>query len=186
MTTRKLRESHETTPKLTPQIQELQERVNCMNDSAEFQDIQSICSGKLSHVPCHPASVPSLRFVLSRDQSLPLDTWNVSGTQEMFLAIHVTCSIHHRHRIKEFFTLRTEVPQVENSVQKSTGRLVAKGEERIGSTTPMPMSAGRPSTMTFYLPAEIPQNSLAVPQRLQISELQFDDSLHLQSLHVRR
>ena len=82
------------------------------------------------------------------------------GHREMFLAIHVTCSIHHRHRIKEFFTLRTEVPQVENSVQKSTGRLVAEGEERIESTTPKPMSAGRPSTMTFYLPAEIPQNSL--------------------------
>ena len=30
-----------------------------------------------------------------------------------------------------------------------TGRLVARGEERIGSTTPMPMSAGRPSTKDF-------------------------------------
>ena len=38
----------------------------------------------------------------------------------------------------------------------------------------MPMSAGRPSTVVFFLPAEIPQNSMAVQQRLQISELQFD------------
>ena len=38
----------------------------------------------------------------------------------------------------------------------------------------MPMTAGRPSTMNSFLPAEIPQNSLAAQQRLQISELQFD------------
>ena len=38
----------------------------------------------------------------------------------------------------------------------------------------MPMTARRPSTMNFFLPEEIPQNSMAVQQRLQISELQFD------------
>ena len=32
---------------LTPQIQELQERVNLMNDSREFQDVESIYSGKI-------------------------------------------------------------------------------------------------------------------------------------------
>ena len=58
-------------------------------------------------------------------------------------------------------------------VQVSTGRLVARGEERIGSTTPMPMSARRPSTMNSFLPAEVPQNSIAIQQRLQRSELQI-------------
>ena len=38
----------------------------------------------------------------------------------------------------------------------------------------MPMSAGRPSTMKIFLPAEVPQNSMAEKQRPQISELQFD------------
>ena len=38
----------------------------------------------------------------------------------------------------------------------------------------MPMSAGRPSTMNSFLPAEIRQNSMAVQQRLQMSELQSD------------
>ena len=37
----KLRESHDTIQKLTSQIQELQERVNCMNDSGEFRDTES-------------------------------------------------------------------------------------------------------------------------------------------------
>ena len=41
-----LRESHDTIQKLTSQIQELQERVNCMSDSGEIQDIDSNCSGK--------------------------------------------------------------------------------------------------------------------------------------------
>ena len=38
----------------------------------------------------------------------------------------------------------------------------------------MPMSARRPSTMNSFLPAEVPQNSMADQQRLQISELHFD------------
>ena len=48
-----------------------------------------------------------------------------------------------------------------------TGRSVARGEERIGSTIPMPVFAGRPSTTNSFLPANIPQNSMAV-------QLQFD------------
>ena len=41
-----LRDIHATTQRLTSQIQEMQERVNYMNDSGEFQDVESICSGK--------------------------------------------------------------------------------------------------------------------------------------------
>ena len=52
-------ESHAATQELTSQVQELQERMNYMNDSTQFQDIESICSGKLSHVPSQPAVVPS-------------------------------------------------------------------------------------------------------------------------------
>ena len=35
---KKLTQSHDTIQQLTSQIQELQERVNCMNDSGEFQE----------------------------------------------------------------------------------------------------------------------------------------------------
>ena len=51
-----------------------------MSDSTEFQDVESICSGKLSHVPSQPATVPSLGGRLSRDPSLRPDTWNLLGT----------------------------------------------------------------------------------------------------------
>ena len=63
-----LRESHETLQELASQIQELQERMKYMNDSGELQDVESICSGKLSRVPSQPAIVPSLCGMLSRDQ----------------------------------------------------------------------------------------------------------------------
>ena len=42
-----LRESEATFQELTSQIVELQDRVNFMNDSREFQDVESICSGKI-------------------------------------------------------------------------------------------------------------------------------------------
>ena len=41
----KLRETHETLQILTPQVQELQERRNCFNDSGDFHEVESDFSG---------------------------------------------------------------------------------------------------------------------------------------------
>ena len=62
-----LRKSQATFHELTSQIQELQKRVNIVNDSWEFQDVESACSGRLSDVPSQPAVVPSPRGMLSCD-----------------------------------------------------------------------------------------------------------------------
>ena len=150
------------------------ERVNCMNDSREFQNIDSICSGKISHVPSQPAVVPSLRPMLSRDRSMPPDTLNLSGTQWNVFGIprHMLDSSQMPHQGILHSTNQSATGGI--PVQRSTVRPVARGEERIGSTIPMPMFAGRPSTMNSFLPADIPQNLMAVKQRLQTSELQFD------------
>ena len=59
-------------------------------DSNECQDVESICSGKLSHVPSQPAVVPGPRAVSSRDQSLRPDAWNLSETRKCFW--QSTCS----------------------------------------------------------------------------------------------
>ena len=40
-----VREGHGTIQELASQIQELQERMNYVNDSRELQDVESICSG---------------------------------------------------------------------------------------------------------------------------------------------
>ena len=63
---------------------EMQEQMNCMNDSGEFQEVESNHSGRLSYVPSQPAGIRSPRSVLSCDKRLPLDTWNLSGPQENF------------------------------------------------------------------------------------------------------
>ena len=147
-------------------------RANFSRDRIELQWKIEI----MRYSPSQPVVVPSPRSMLSRDRSMPLDTWNLFwDTGKRFLAIHVSCSIHYRCFIKEFFTQRIKGATGGIPVQRSTWGLVARGEEQIGSTIPMPMFAGRPSTMNSFLPAEIPQNSIAVQQRLQISELQFDN-----------
>ena len=78
----KLRENHETVQKLTSQLQEMQEQINSMSDSGEFQEVESNYSGRLSYVSSQPVMIPSSRSMLSPDKRLPLDTWNTSGLQE--------------------------------------------------------------------------------------------------------
>ena len=82
MSIQKLRENHETIQQLTSKLQQLQEQMNSMNDSGEFQDIESNYSGRLSHFSTQPEMIPSSRALLSRDKRLPLDTLNQSGVQE--------------------------------------------------------------------------------------------------------
>ena len=51
---RRLIENQDTINELTARIQELQIEVNCMNDSRDFKDAESVRSGP-SHVPSQPA-----------------------------------------------------------------------------------------------------------------------------------
>ena len=120
-----------------------------MNDSREFQDVESICSGKLSHVPSQPPVVPSLSGMLSRDQSL---------------------------RPEECFSLGNQSVTGANPVRESTGQLVARSEERNRETSPTPRFLNRPSNMNSFFPAELsyPQKYVADQSIPQISELQFD------------
>ena len=56
------------------------QRMNFMIDFREFQHVESICNGKISHVPSQPTVVPSLCGMLSRGQSLGSAAWNLLGT----------------------------------------------------------------------------------------------------------
>ena len=74
-------ENQDTINELTARIQELQNEVNCVNDSRDFKDAESVRSG-LSHVPSQPASFPPYRDpagLLSRSDKPP-DIWNTQGT----------------------------------------------------------------------------------------------------------
>ena len=57
MARRKFIEDQNTILELGQRVQELQNEVNCMNDSKDFQDAESIRSGN-SHVTSRPVSFP--------------------------------------------------------------------------------------------------------------------------------
>ena len=76
--------------KLMVTIQELQDKVNSLNDSRDFHDPEPASSSGLSHVPNHPVIVPSPRGTLRRDPCLQLDTRNLQGiTGNVFLKVHL-------------------------------------------------------------------------------------------------
>ena len=97
----------------------------------------------MSHVPSQPAVVPSPRSMLSRDRSMPLDTWNLSGTQGNVFGNPRSTFGSSQTPYKGILHFTNQSATGAIPVQGSTGRPVARGEERIG----VPMSAGRPSTM---------------------------------------
>ena len=84
---RRLIENQDTINELTARIQELQNEVNCLNDSRDFKDAESVRSG-LSHVPSQPALLPYLRdpggmlslslgMLIRNDK--PPDIWDTHG-----------------------------------------------------------------------------------------------------------
>ena len=100
-----LRESHATIQELTSQVQELQETMNYFGDSRECQDIESIC-----------------RSLLSRDQSLRSETWNVSGTQGNFLGNRRAVIVSLQIPYQEILHSTNPSATGGNTVQKSTRR----------------------------------------------------------------
>ena len=60
---RRLVEDQDTILDLTGKIQELQNEINCMNESKDFQDAESIRSGN-SHVTSRPVSFSLIQFLV--------------------------------------------------------------------------------------------------------------------------
>ena len=77
----KLRESHDTIQGLTSQIQELQERVNCIERFRRFSRDRSELQWKKFSRSSQRGVIPSPRFMRSRDKRLPLDAWHLSKSQ---------------------------------------------------------------------------------------------------------
>ena len=84
---RKLVEDRDTILELTGKIQELQNEINCMNDSRDFQDAESVRSGQ-SHVTSQPAFFPlfqnpggmlSRSFGMPSRNDRPPDIWDTHG-----------------------------------------------------------------------------------------------------------
>ena len=84
---RKLVEDQDTIPELIGKIQELQNEINCMNDSKDFQDAESVRNGH-SHVASQPVCFPSYPIseeMLSRSLGMssrkegPSNIWDTHG-----------------------------------------------------------------------------------------------------------
>ena len=154
-----LRESHETIQRLTSQFQEMQEQMNSMSDSGEFQEVESNHSGRLSYVSSQLAMIPSARSMLSRDKRLPLDTWNTFGFQENVLGDQFSTFDSSRNQPQRIHSCAT--PRETEPVPQATGTgtFFARDDKQIRGTTPMPTFPRRPSTISSLIPVGIPQNS---------------------------
>ena len=108
----KLRESHGTIQNLTSQMQGMQEQMNSMNDSGEFQEVESNHSGRLSYFPRQPEMIPSSRSMLSRDKRLPFDTSGIHlDHRKTFLVINFLHLIRPKIIIKKLTTERHQERQ---------------------------------------------------------------------------
>ena len=112
----KIGENRKTIQRLTSQMQEMQEQMDSMSESGDFQHVESNYSVRLSYVSSQPAMIPGSRSMLSRVKRLPLDTWNTSGLQENFFGIQFSTfdsSQNHHQGIHHCTTPRVtgSVPQ---------------------------------------------------------------------------
>ena len=108
---RKLIEDQNTIMELSGRLQELQNEVNCMNDSKDFQDAESVRSGN-SHVtnqpmlfPKHPIPEGLLRqaFVSPRRQEGSPSIWDTHGISgNVFANPHASSSAPHPQELNQW------------------------------------------------------------------------------------
>ena len=159
---------------LTGKIQDFQNEINCMNDSKDFQDAESIRSGN-SHVTSRPVSFPPhpiLGGMLSRSFGVPSrregppsiwDTHGISGN--VFANPVASSSAPYPQELKPWSSGREE-PIHSSTVEKSEKQTPVQ-DQRCQSG---------PSAKSSVIPSEgdSSKNYGADQQRLQISDLHFD------------
>ena len=137
---RKLIEDQNTILELSGRVQELQNEVNCMNDSKDFQDAESIRSGN-SHVTSRPVSFPPHPIpggMLSRSVGMPSrregppsiwDTHGISG--------NVFC----KSRCVLFSTLSAGIESIEFQNRRAASFIHSgkEGEANTRSRSEMPV-----------------------------------------------
>ena len=171
---RRLVEDQDTILELTGKIQELQNEINCMNDSIDCQDAESVRSGK-SHVTSQPVSCPPhpiLGGMLSRSTGKPSrrdgppsiwDTHGISGN--VFADPVASSSAPYPKELNPWRSGREE-PIHSSTVEKSEKQTPVQ-DQRCQSG---------PSAKSSVIPSggDSLKNYGADQQRLQISDLHFD------------
>ena len=170
---RKLIEDRDTLLELTGKIQEFQNEINCMNDSRDFQDAESVRSGH-SHVTSQPVSFPPHPIpggMLSRS----------SGDAEPQKRAAKQLGIHMENR-ETFLQIQRRLLQ--HLIRKSPihGSPMCQNTHHhmwwVKSQTPVQDQRYQsgPSVKNSVIPGEgeCSKNYGADQQRLQISDLHFD------------
>ena len=175
---RRLIEDQDTIMVLTGKIQELQNEINCMNDSRDFQDAESVRSG-YSHVTSQPVSFPPHPVpggMLSRSIGMPSrregppsiwDTHGVSGN--VFADPVASSTAPYPQEVNPWSSGKSE-PIHPSTAEKNENRTPVQ-DQRCQSG---------PSAKNSVIPSEGDslKNSGADQQRLQISDLHATNSLY--------
>ena len=171
---RKLIEDQNTIMELSGRLQELQNEVNCVNDSKDFQDAESVRSGN-SHVtsqpmlfPKHPILEAMLRpsFVSPRRKEGPPCIWDTHGISgNVFANPHASSSAPYPQELDPWETT------IEEPLHMST----AEKSERPEQNQDLRCGSG-PSAKdsVIFSGGDSSKNYRADQQRLQISDLHFD------------
>ena len=174
LTRQKFIEDQNTMMELSRRVQELQNEVNCMNDSKDFQDAESVRSGN-SHVtsqpglfPKHPPFEGLLRpsFVSPRRTDGPPNIWDTHGTSgNVFVNPDASSSAPYPQELNPWSS-GTEEPLHSSTVQKSE-RPEQNQDQRC-------QSGPSAKDSVIFSGGDYPKNYGADQQRLQISDLHFD------------
>ena len=172
---RKLIEDQNTIMELSGRLQELQNEVNCMNDSKDFQDAESVRSGN-SHVtsqpmlfPKHPVFEGMLRplFVSPRRKEGPPDIWDTPGKSgNVFANPQASSSAPYPQELNSTWKKTIEEPIHMSTVEKS-GRPERDQDLRC-------QSGPSAKDSVIFSGGDSSKIYGADQQRLQISDLHFD------------
>ena len=174
-TRQKFIEDQKIIMELSGRLQELQNEVNCMNDSKDFQDAESVRSGN-SHVTSQPMSFPKHRipegllrpsFVSPRRKEGPPDTWDTPGTSGNIFA-HPQTSSSAPYPQKFFSAWKKTVEEpIHMSTAEKSGRPERDEDLRC-------QSGPSAKDSVVFSGGDYSKNHGADQQRLQISDLHFD------------
>ena len=179
---RKFIEDQNTILELSGRVQELQNEVNCMNDSKDFQDAESIRSGN-SHVTSRPVSFPPhpipegmLRhsFITPSRREGPPSIWDTHGISGNVFANPDALSPAPCPQELNPWSSRTEEPLHSSTVEQS---------ERQEQGQDLRCQSGPSAKNSVILSGgDSSKNYGADQQRLQISDLHFDKLPYTQLL----
>ena len=169
---RKLIEDQNTILGLSGRLQELQNEVNCMNDSQDFQDAESVRSGNsyqsTSVIPPHPIPGGMLRhsFVSPSCREGPPSIWDTHGIPgNVFADRLASSSAPYPQELHPWCTT------IEEPLHMSTAEKSEKPEQNRDLRC---LSGPSAKNSVIFSGGDSAKNYGADQQRLQISDLHFD------------